>query len=252
LAVCEGYAGLFKSLADIVGLDCIKISGHGKGFGYVSLGPDAPLPKMDSNHAWNAILMDGEWHLIDSCWGAGFLEGTRYNKRFAPSWFTSTPAEFGKRHFPSEPGNQLIADEDGGPVSWEDYILAPEGPIIFSDFNRLDYHPNLVHPSTKYIQGGQRVGFHIWKWCEHMSTAEEDNYVAFVDLGDGQRVPLELKAEGGWSAEVVVPKRGGELSLYFVSQVDGREAFGLGVQAFKAANGRKAMAFGGLCRWTIV
>jgi transglutaminase-like putative cysteine protease len=250
LAVCEGYAGLFKKLADLAGLDSITISGHGKGFGYVPLGPHAPVPPFQGNHAWNAVLMDGEWHLIDACWGAGHLEGTTFVKRFSPSFFTSTPSEFGKRHFPTEPGNQLMANEDGGPVSWEDYILAPEGPRLLGDFYKLEYHPDFVLPSTRQIEGGQVVTFYVRKRCEHMPAAEHNTYVVFLDVG-GEMIPLALDGEGGWSTQVDLPSGMGEISLFFVSQVNGADALGLGVRGFQQSLGRKAMAFGGLCQWTV-
>lgn len=72
LAVCEGYAALFTNLATYAGLESIVISGHGKGFGYEPLPAGAPLPPFKAGHAWNAVKIDnGEWKLIDACWGAG-------------------------------------------------------------------------------------------------------------------------------------------------------------------------------------
>jgi hypothetical protein len=178
LAVCDGYAGMFVSLAEHAGLQAHKVVGHGKGFGYAALGPDEPCPPESSNHAWNCVLMDGgEWRLLDSCWGAGALMGASYTQRFAPVWFTSTPAEFGRRHFPTDPSYQLISDEDGGPVSWPDYILAPEEPTVYGDFDTQNFMRDLLQPATADIQSGGWVSFHIFKQCEHMSREIEDNYV---------------------------------------------------------------------------
>lgn len=74
LAVCEGYAGLFAALALKAGLEAMVISGDSKGFGHAPLEPGQPVPPFDSNHAWNAVKIDnGEWKLIDSCWGAGHI-----------------------------------------------------------------------------------------------------------------------------------------------------------------------------------
>jgi hypothetical protein len=119
----------------------------------------------------------GEWRLLDSCWGAGALMGASYTQRFAPVWFTSTPAEFGRRHFPTDPSYQLISDEDGGPVSWPDYILAPEEPTVYGDFDTQNFMRDLLQPATADIQSGGWVSFHIFKQCEHMSREIEDNYV---------------------------------------------------------------------------
>lgn len=74
LAVCEGYAGLFAALALKAGLQALVVSGDGKGFGHTPLEPGQSVPAFESNHAWNAVCIDnGEWKLIDPCWGAGHL-----------------------------------------------------------------------------------------------------------------------------------------------------------------------------------
>jgi transglutaminase-like putative cysteine protease len=74
LAVCEGYAGLFAALALKAGLQALVCSGDGKGFGHEPLKPGQPMPAFQSNHAWNAVCIDnGEWKLIDPCWGAGHI-----------------------------------------------------------------------------------------------------------------------------------------------------------------------------------
>lgn len=251
LAVCDGYAGLFKYLLDFVGIQAHKVVGHGKGVGYAATPPGQPIPPYSSGHAWNCVYMDEKWHLVDSCWGAGAVQGMAYEKFFTSMWFTSAPAEFGLRHYPEDPSYQLMSEEEGGPVSWEDYIMAQDGPTIFSDFYQLDLWASVIQPSTKYIEGGQWICFHIFKRCEHMSTAESDNLIYLISLAGDTRIPMELNAEGGWSANAYVPK-GGEVSLYSVTTVEGRDAKGIGMQAFKKALGRKAMTFGGLARWTVV
>jgi transglutaminase-like putative cysteine protease len=74
LAVCEGYAGLFAALALKAGLQALVVGGDGKGFGHTPLEPGQPVPAFSSNHAWNAVCIDnGEWKLIDPCWGAGHI-----------------------------------------------------------------------------------------------------------------------------------------------------------------------------------
>ncbi len=63
---------------------------------------------------------------------------------------------------------------------------------------------------------------------------------------------MTVNAEGGWSANVYVPTGGGDVSLFYVTTVSGSAAKGLGVRGFNEANGRKAMAFSGIWRWTVV
>ncbi|KAF8973237.1 hypothetical protein BDZ97DRAFT_1648680, partial [Flammula alnicola] len=247
LAVCEGYAGLFERLADIIGLQAHKVSGHGKGYGYQDLPEGDPAPEMTSNHAWNCVLIDQEWHLIDPCWGAGVLNGTVYEAKFAPQWFISSPVEFGRKHFPQDPAFQLTPEQ----TTWEEYILAPEGPTITSDFQEFNLHPLLVEPSTKLIPEKRFTKFSVSKRCEHMSTTESDNYVFVISTSDKDftAVPFN-EEEGAWTTTVFTP-RDGNVTLYAVHTVNNKDAKGLGVAGFTQAKGRKAMSFKGLASWTI-
>jgi transglutaminase-like putative cysteine protease len=250
LAVCEGYAGLFVYLAEKSGLQVYKVSGHGKGFGYRDLAPGEPTPKMSSNHAWNCVLMDGEWRLIDATWGAGALNGSTYEQRFDASWFTANSVEFARRHFPTDPTFQLIPDEDGGPLGWEDYILTPPGPVIFGDFYRLNFLVDLLQPATNVITSGQTVTFTLFKRCEHMTNHDADNYVYVLIIPGSKPLPLEPTAEGGWSSTYQIMNTT-EVSLMFISTVNGQDAKGIGIRGFRNALDRKAMSFGGLAKWTV-
>ncbi|KAF9566737.1 hypothetical protein CPC08DRAFT_740524 [Agrocybe pediades] len=248
LAVCDGYAGLFERLTELMGLQTHKVTGHGKGYGYTALAPGDPLPQVTMNHAWNCISIDGEWRLVDPCWGSGHLgDGGIYTAKFAPKWFTCSPTEFGTRHFPEDPSFQLTPEE----FSWEDYILAPESPPIPPIFEELGFTSMTLQPSTKYIPERQFITFSISKRCEHMSTAEEDNYVFVIKTSDKDFTPLRYdNNQGAWTANVFTP-RAGTVFLYAVDTIDGQDAFGVGVAAYSQAKGKKGMSFKGLATWTI-
>lgn len=249
LAVCDGYAGLFSDLAQRSGLQAQKVTGHGKGYGYQALTPGQSAPPYQGNHAWNCVLMDGEWRLIDACWGAGFLNGSAYTQSFSPRFFTSSTAEFGKRHYPTDPSYQLLSEELGGPVSWEDYILAPEGPQLFRDFYAVNLSPEFLQPASQHLKKGQPASFHIFKRCQHMSTAEEDNYAYFLHH-DNSQIPLQRNAEGGWS--VTIPIIRGDVKLCHLQTLNGRDAKGITIQQFTSSIGRSAMSWQGLVAWSVV
>jgi hypothetical protein len=104
-AVCEGYSGLFEQLARAAGLEVVSISGFAKGYGYSSGGkiPDK------SNHAWNAVKIEGEWKLLDCTWGAGHVGDQRdYVRKFTPHYFFTPPPEFIYDHFPEDSCWQLL------------------------------------------------------------------------------------------------------------------------------------------------
>jgi hypothetical protein len=113
-AVCDGYAGLFSSLAGAMHLNVVKISGYAKGYGY-SVGSSFSGA---ANHAWNAVRIGGEWHLLDSTWGAGYLDDRKqYAPRFEEHYFLTPPTEFIYGHYPEDLKWQLLSN----PISKADY-----------------------------------------------------------------------------------------------------------------------------------
>src|SRR5262249_37909649 len=74
-AVCEGYASLYVDLATRMGLTVEKVSGYAK---TAARTPGATFAK--ERHAWNAVQIQGRWGLIDATWGAGFLNGAKFEK----------------------------------------------------------------------------------------------------------------------------------------------------------------------------
>lgn len=69
LAVCSGYSQLFQELCDYSNVKSMEINGASKGFGF-----KPGQRKRESTHAWNAIFIDNEWRMIDSTWGAGYID----------------------------------------------------------------------------------------------------------------------------------------------------------------------------------
>lgn len=103
VAVCSGYAGLYQHLATLPGLEVVRIEGFAKGLGYApSLDVSAP------NHAWNAVKLDGRWHLVDATWGAGAVVGSGFVRTFEDFWFLASPEQVIFSHFPNDPTWQLL------------------------------------------------------------------------------------------------------------------------------------------------
>jgi len=105
--VCSEYSALFRRLCELSDIEAVAIRGYGKGYGY-SVGSKIPD---SSNHAWNAVKIDGQWHLVDSTWGAGHLEPeVGFVKRFEEYYFLSPPEGFVWTHLPEDPSWQLLDD----------------------------------------------------------------------------------------------------------------------------------------------
>ncbi len=113
-SVCSGYAALFERLARLAGLEAVTVGGLGKGYGFAA---GSPLPQR-SNHAWNAVKVDGRWHLLDATWGAGYQgESGKFVRRFAGHYFLTPPDQFVFDHLPENPRWQLL----DRPVSRAEY-----------------------------------------------------------------------------------------------------------------------------------
>ncbi len=113
-SICQGYAELFNSLARGLGLDSRLISGYAKGYAY----RDRSRFRR-TNHAWNAVLVDESWRLMDSTWGAGHVSNRSFVWDFSDFWFDCPPDLFLWTHLPAEEEWQLMAD----PISMTDYVI---------------------------------------------------------------------------------------------------------------------------------
>jgi transglutaminase/protease-like cytokinesis protein 3 len=104
-AVCAGYAELFKSLCDAMGIECIIISGYAKSndsffsiFGF-----------KESNHSWNKVKVEGNWFLLDCTWDAGYILNNIWKKNYSTKYFFLNPVYFAHEHFPENKSDQLLA-----------------------------------------------------------------------------------------------------------------------------------------------
>ncbi|XP_054022149.1 kyphoscoliosis peptidase [Dryobates pubescens] len=104
--ICEGYAGLFEHMCSLAGIQCMKLFGYSKGNGYRT----GQTFTGDSDHAWNAVYLDGRWHLLDSTWGSGSVDDsfTKFTFRYNEFYFLTHPALFINNHFPDNSNWQLL------------------------------------------------------------------------------------------------------------------------------------------------
>jgi transglutaminase-like putative cysteine protease len=99
--VCDAYARLFKKMCELAGIPCEIIGGYSK-----TKLHQIGIP-LSANHAWNAVLIDSGYHLVDATWAAGYCVRDeesdkllsfhkRYNEYY---WFTPFHA-FTRNHYP--------------------------------------------------------------------------------------------------------------------------------------------------------
>jgi hypothetical protein len=96
IAVCDGYAKLFKTLCDYAGLNAEVITGYAK----CSL---EKSEKFRTNHSWNAVMIDSSWQLIDVTWASGYINfANEFVQHLDEAYFLPSPKQFILDHYPED------------------------------------------------------------------------------------------------------------------------------------------------------
>jgi hypothetical protein len=101
-AVCQGYAMLFKKMCNIAGIEAEVIPGYTRSE-YYEVGTVGDL-----NHAWNTVLLNGNYYLLDATWAAGGCFANAKGKllffiRSFKEYYWLTPADdFARNHYPED------------------------------------------------------------------------------------------------------------------------------------------------------
>ena len=133
LALCYGYARLFKSLCDHAGVRCEIVNGYARGdINRIS-------NNFRTNHSWNAVYIDSVWHLVDVTWGSGYFTygSNEFVKRFDEQYFFTAPASFALDHFPDNLKWSLL---DQIPAIGE-FAKSPYRARCFGKYNFASYFP---------------------------------------------------------------------------------------------------------------
>lgn len=270
-AVCEGFAKVYQSIAERGGLQCVVVTGHGKGYGFNPVEPGQPVPPPDiTGHAWNAVVLDdGRWKLLDPCWGAGHLgENKLYKQTFDPTHFTASNEIFGLRHMPSDPRH--FYREDGRALSWEEYVVGPsQGPMAPWNSGAADegLSEQTLTPAEKYISAqsvdgnDDYVRFQVGSFCEHWKNEVHGK-------GKPRLVLLKINGPGGHKEEFMpldndgywwwidVPRRdlgrpGQMVHLHAVDTFGDADGRGLSKEVFLRKIGTVGWSMIGITNWEL-
>ncbi|KAF2199753.1 hypothetical protein GQ43DRAFT_464572 [Delitschia confertaspora ATCC 74209] len=272
LAVCQGYAELFRELGIAAGLEAIMVTGNGKGYSHSALKPGDPVPPFDGNHAWNAVRIDdGEWKLIDCCWGAGHIQGPGqpYVREFHPERFTQDNNEFGLDHFPEDPAHFFRTDGRSS-ISWEEYMLSDAQGCITTyspcepeyGIGKRTFQPALKHIKVDDPQNGPVMRFSFATICSHWDNEKRGKgkpYLLVLKIGgrDGRAedyLPFQSDGRVWWLdvARVELGCPGKKLSVYAVKTFDKKDARGLSIEEYLRKKKRVAYSFEGIAAWELV
>ncbi|MCW5520507.1 hypothetical protein J1N09_11690 [Aureitalea sp. L0-47] len=144
-AVCHGYSMLFKELCDQLGIPCKIVRGFGKSF----LSDIAS--EFESNHAWNIVTIDDEDYLVDSTWGAGYMNGNRFVREVTDVYFLTPPEIFVRNHYPQDSRDSLLNEIIGK----EDFL---NRPLVY-EAGLTDYRLN--KPTSGTLERKETHSFEI-------------------------------------------------------------------------------------------
>ncbi|KAF8245449.1 hypothetical protein K440DRAFT_646234 [Wilcoxina mikolae CBS 423.85] len=249
-SVCQGYAELFLALAKHSGLEAVLASGHGKGYGYAA-GSQIPWPP--TGHAWNAVRIDaGEWWLIDACWGAGTVsKETGYTPGFNESHFVSTPAEFGRRHFPAD-AKWLLTSQ-----TWEEYCTHREDeipkPIVYAGFSEMGFMDKAgsIAPVVARIEADGQYEVVIVKGpceCLPYEGREEEERLLFVRVGCDEEMKVMKRDGRRWKAVVQV-RAGQRVAIEYILTWEGRDGSSIDASTFERGIGKVGWSWSVLVEW---
>lgn len=138
-AVCDGYARLFTTLCDYAGIRSEII------IGYAKVGRNKPTRRFGVNHYWNAVMIDGVWHLLDATWASGYLSmaGDEFIREYDENYFLTSPEIFIQDHYPDDARWTLLPDSKIPP----EFHGSP-----FKQKSFIKYHFTSFYPSAGIIE----------------------------------------------------------------------------------------------------
>lgn len=202
--ICDDYSHLFQAMCEAVGVKAVVISG-------ISRRWERPFKKTSqrSSHAWNAIQIDGQWHLVDATWAAGSTdeEVKRFTFEFKPGYFMTPPHYFILDHFPKEESWQLLKT----PVSLKEFHKQPVISYGSASFKLTDFTSALKSDADKRAE--VRLRF-----------AGEPPTAFLIGDSQGQIIskPIVKKEEDGWLS-LLFPRPKGQEVVIMVGQENSRK-----------------------------
>ncbi len=98
--VCEHYAQLFTRMCSAIGIPSYVIPGYTRQTDGAKIDP--------LNHAWNGVVVNNKYYLVDATWDAGYFNKGGYVHEFQGDFFLIEPEEFLKTHMPFDPIWQFL------------------------------------------------------------------------------------------------------------------------------------------------
>ena len=133
VAVCDGYARLFVTLCDYVGINSKIIVGFAKS------GTKNTTRRFGANHYWNAVMIDSNWYLLDATWASGYIsnQGGEFIREYDEKYFLTPPEIFIQDHYPDDARWTLLPYSEVP----EEFRRSPFKHKSFSKYQINSYYP---------------------------------------------------------------------------------------------------------------
>ena len=117
--VCEGYSRLVIAIGKAAGVEIAFVSGYIRDPSRRLTGVDDPIKASLQGvlHAWNAVLIDDEWLLLDATWD----DPSGSTNPITSTYLFTPPRLFAYDHHPEDPAWQLVMK----PISLGDFTRQP-------------------------------------------------------------------------------------------------------------------------------
>lgn len=197
-AVCEGFTALYQHLASLVGLKSEIIRGDSK-----TSVRDIGRKTTSSNHAWNTVLINRKWILVDVTWGQGYYDSSkgRMVNDFDPVYFDTDPKYFFAKHYPDS-GTFL-----GDRISKEDFL---NGPLIYNRTITNDYEIKAPESGIIEARRGSTVNFEI-------KNVSKSNQIFYLNKkNQAVKVQNPKAKRGSLEFEILVDNNVGDYITIFV------------------------------------
>ncbi|POZ58436.1 hypothetical protein C1O63_1483 [Dehalococcoides mccartyi] len=207
-SVCQGYSSLFEALAKSAGLQVVTISGWAKGYSY-TVGDQIVGA---TNHAWNAVKINGGWYLIDSTWGSGSIIQQRFVREFDEAYFFTPPDQFIYNHLPEDSKWQLLST----PFSKADYSALP---YVHSDFFKYELKLGYNTQSVINVKGRLSMTFPVANDIYLMARISQGNVELSESFTSAQRsgtsylINATFPNPGTYTLSIYA-RKGGEFGMY--------------------------------------
>jgi Transglutaminase-like superfamily len=195
--VCQGYATLYEMVALKSGLEAVMVTGTSKSHpAHIGAAPGA------SDHAWNAVKINGQWKLLDTTWGAGVVTGEKpaFAFKFNEAYFFTNPDTFFLNHFPDDKKWLLTNKTE------TDFANLP---LVYG--NALSEGYEVLEPvlGTFSNKPGAVIEFKI-------KNLKPEDKVHYAYSQERKYMPVNLKTEGGANVFLVplTAKSVGTLTIY--------------------------------------